>query len=47
MADPRFAVEFTVDVCDLIEDEIDELHERIQEAIHAWKPFITRTVREY
>ncbi len=44
----RIAVEFTVDITDIdFEGDIDEISDRIEEALAAWKPMITHTVREY
>lgn len=48
MSDTRYAAEIRIDVSDLANaDEIDAIRERIEEAIHAWKPWITVDTREY
>lgn len=48
MPDTRYAVEFTVDISDIdFEGDIDEITDRIEEAVAAWKPTVTHTVREY
>nr|WTB35215.1 rop guanine nucleotide exchange factor [Streptomyces sp. NBC_00830] len=48
MSDIRYAVDISIDICDLsTEDEADEIRDRIEEAIAAWKPTIAATTREY
>ncbi|MGW0837115.1 hypothetical protein [Streptomyces prunicolor] len=43
-----YAIEINVDVCDLAtEDEADEVRAVIEDALAAWKPTVTATVREY
>jgi hypothetical protein len=44
----RHAAEITVDICNLATpDEIDEIRDRIEDALAAWTPTITVTTREY
>jgi hypothetical protein len=44
----RHAAEITVDISDLTTpDEIDEIRDRIEDALAAWTPTITVTPREY
>jgi hypothetical protein len=48
MSDHRYAVDITVDICDLTtEDEIDEVRALIEAAIGHYQPTITATAREY
>jgi hypothetical protein len=48
MAETRYAIEITVDICDLeTEGEFDEIRDRIEDALGAWKPTVTATTREY
>lgn len=43
-----YATEITVDVCDLAtEDEADEVRAAIEDALAAWKPTVTATIREH
>lgn len=44
----RHAVEITVDIADIVfEGDIDEILDLIEDAVAAWKPAVTHTVREY
>ena len=44
----RYAVDITVDICDLAtEDEANEVRDLIEAAIGHYKPTITATVRDY
>ena len=43
----RFAVEITVDICDLVEDEHEIILEAVRDAVAEWKPVISSDVREY
>lgn len=48
MTDIRYATEITVDVSDLnTESECDEVRAVIEDALAAWKPTVSVTVREY
>lgn len=47
MTDTRLAADITIDVCDLTQDDLDELRARIEEAAAPWKPIITVTPRNY
>ncbi|WP_158838982.1 hypothetical protein [Streptomyces sp. NRRL S-1022] len=48
MTDRRYAVDLTVDICDLAtEEEADEIRYLIEAAIGHYKPTITATTREY
>lgn len=44
----RHAVEITVDIADIkFEGDVDEILDLIADALAAWEPTITHTVREY
>ncbi|MES9522417.1 hypothetical protein [Streptomyces capoamus] len=47
MNDTRLAVEITIDISDLTQDDIDQIQQRIEDATGPWKPLITITPREY
>lgn len=43
-----YAVEITVDISDLTtQHEADDIRTAIEDAVAAWKPTVTATVREY
>ncbi|MFJ2259503.1 hypothetical protein ACIOKD_14375 [Streptomyces sp. NPDC087844] len=48
MTDRLHAVTIEIDICDLeTSGEIDEIRDRIEDAVAAWKPTVTVTPRDY
>lgn len=47
MTDSSLAVEIIVDVCDITPYDLEQIQERIEDAIGDYKPTITVTPRTY